>query len=124
MARPRKRLPLIEQIAESGRHRLFVRKPSNFDVLLEDERGEPLLRLTASNLSVGGLYLQGPMPMRIGARSFLSFSLPTAQLPICLIGQVVRIDRLADETVPQGLGIRFTEVSAKARHAIEMWLNS
>lgn len=131
MGRPRKHLPLSEKIAAAGEHRLFPRKPATFDVILEDEHGEPLLILAAENLSVGGVFLQGDVPLRVGTHTLLSFQLDPMLPPIRLVGEIVRVQWLEapEETdaavLPrEGFGVRFVEVAPALRSTIEAWVTA
>lgn len=128
MGRPRKHPPLSEKIAASGEHRLFPRSPATFDVILEDEQGAPLLILAAENLSVGGIFLQGDVPLRIGTHTLLSFQLDPQQPPIRLVGEIVRVQWVedvdaGDATSPprEGFGVRFVEVAPALRAMIVAW---
>lgn len=116
MGRPRKRLPLLDQALANGERRLFVRKPLKEHVILEDELGDPLLQLECTDLSLGGLYLRGEVPMRVGSRAFLAFRIPSVAAPLRLVGEVVRMG-------PHGLGIRFIEVPHAIRMQLEQWLH-
>lgn len=122
MARPRKKPALLDQLAAGGDRRLFVRKPLKCQVIFEDELGEPLLALESENLSLGGLFLHGDIPIRTGARTFLSFHLPTAPMPIRLVGEVVRLQSAGAPV--HGMGIRFVEVPSDIRAQLEAWLTT
>lgn len=122
MGRPRKTNPLLDRIVGSGNQRVFDRKQAVIAVVLEDEQGLPLLLLDADNLSVGGLYLRGDVPIRTGAHLLLRFTLPGSEDPIRLVGQVVRTEREPSATHPSGMGIRFLEVSPEYRALIEAWV--
>lgn len=124
MGRPRKRLPLLDQLTAGGNRRVFSRKPLNKHVIFDDETGDPLLELTLTNIGIGGLFVEGDIPMRVGSKTFLSFSLPTAPSPIRLVGEIVRVERDATAAHIKGMGVRFVEVPTDVRHAIEQWLTT
>lgn len=123
MARPRKQGPLLEQMIQDGHHRMFERKSTELEVILEDEFGEPLLCVPARDLSRGGVYLCTFIPMRIGSHALLRFVLPDNNKFIRLVGEVVRVDRDSKEH-SIGLGLRFVEVESEIRHAIDGWVGA
>lgn len=123
MGRPRKQKPSIDPMAATQR-RLWMRQSLAADVVLEDESGEPLLLFSTHDISVGGLYVQSPIPMRVGARAFVSLALPTSATPIRLTAEVVRVDRKAVGSAPKGMGLRFVDVSAAQCRAIEQFCAS
>ena len=123
MARPRKQTRILEQMAETGQHRLFERKSTELQVILEDEMGEPLLRVPARDMSRGGVYLCTFIPMRIGSHALLRFILPDSENFIRLVGEVVRVDRDSKEQ-SIGLGLRFVEVESEIRSAIDGWVGA
>lgn len=124
MARPRKTLPLLDRVAAQGDQRLFTRKTTPIEVVLADEHGDPLLILDADNVSVGGMFLRGTVPMRVGAHVLLMFTLPNHPILLQLTGEVVRVDRtaMADPQHASGLGIRFLEVEKTALEVISAWV--
>ncbi|MBI2344065.1 MAG: PilZ domain-containing protein [Deltaproteobacteria bacterium] len=124
MARPRKRLPLLDQVAREGHQRLFERRQTIFSVWLEDEHGDPLMELSADNLSVSGLFLRTRISMRVGARLLLRFQVPNQTAPIRVVGEVVRVAREEDPAQALGLGVRFIELEAAVRRAIEQWIHA
>lgn len=126
MARPRKHLPLLEQLAAEGQRRICARRDFDGEVILEDEYGDPLLRLPAENLSVSGVYLKGRFPMRVGACAFLAFHLPTTDQPLRLVGEVVRVSRDDDDCAApvDGVGMRFIELNLHAREALRQYVGA
>ncbi|GEM_PF-4067425 len=123
MGRPRKNLPHLEQLAANGRQRLFTRKSVATEVWLEDELGEPLLALPAEDISVGGLLLRAALPLRVGARLFLSIPLPSQSLPIRLVGEVVRRVVVKEKGAVPAIGVRFIEVDPTQRAALQRWVS-
>lgn len=123
MGRPRKYPPLFDQLFDRGNRRLFVRKPLTNKVIFEDEWGDPLLEIPMTNLSLGGIFLQGALPIRPGSRAFLSFTLPASTTPIRLVGEIVRLERERHTSPTKGLGVRFVEVPPAVRTLLETWLN-
>lgn len=99
--------------------RLFPRAGLTADVILEDEHGEPLLALPAENVSIGGLFLHGNLPLRVGAHLLLSIPLPNQPVPLRVVGEVVRVERVGGETAVRGIGVRFIELPREARRTLE-----
>lgn len=122
MGRPRKKPPLLDQLAAGADRRLFIRKALDAPVIFEDELGDPLLILDGVDVSLGGLFLRGEIPIRIGARTFLSFQLPAVRAPIRLVGEVVRVTPTG--TRAQGMGVRFVEVPPEVLTQLVTWINA
>jgi len=101
----------------SGRQerRLFPRRPCRMKVVFEDEYKEGLFYVFSSDISLGGLFLEGDMPARPGAMLFLSFALPGKKRPVRATGEVVR-------SVGGGMGIRFVGLGEKAEKRIKTYL--
>ncbi|MBI2346620.1 MAG: PilZ domain-containing protein, partial [Deltaproteobacteria bacterium] len=104
-----------------GNRRLFDRKLFENKVIFEDESGDPLLELPMTNLSVGGLYLAGDVPIRQGAKVLLSFKLPSQATPIRVVGEIVRLERTGHGHHLKGLGVRFVEIPPETVSAIQQW---
>ncbi len=108
--------------------RLTARKPWQGKVIFEDERGEPLIYVFSDNISESGIFLASAIPMQIGTRAFLSFTLPTGA-EVRTIGEVVRITAEKGKSVrkdPQrtGMGIRFLDLSEDQRRRINSFCAS
>jgi uncharacterized protein (TIGR02266 family) len=71
------------------------------------------------NLSALGGFIRTPTPLEMGEQLALRFRVPGSELPLNLVGQVVW--RNADPGKPGGvgMGIRFVEMTAHDREAIE-----
>lgn len=123
MARPRKNRRLLDTVA-AGPRRIFSRRELATEVILEDEQGEPLMIVPAEDVSLGGLFVRGELPLRIGGHVLLRLALPSRLEPLRLVGQVARLARKTPEGRPTGVGIRFVEVPAEIRSAIEQWLHA
>lgn len=124
MARPRKKLRLLDAVDARGHRRIFSRRALQSEVMLEDEHGEPLVILPATDVSTGGLFVRSSIPLRVGAHALLRFALPNRLQPLRLVGQVVRLERKTPESRPTGVGIRFVEVPGDIKTAIEQWLHA
>ncbi|MBI4366755.1 MAG: PilZ domain-containing protein [Deltaproteobacteria bacterium] len=136
MGRPRKKPTLLETFAARGEQRCFPRIGVRIPLVCEDELGEPLLALTATNLSAGGLYLEGDVPFRIGSRVLLALPLPRrttdaggpvppehgAGETLRLVGEIVRAEQVEPMQRRKGMGIRFIEVPRATREQLERWL--
>lgn len=101
--------------------RVFPRKTMRTQVILEDEFGDGFIYFYTTDVSLGGLFIESEIPLRIGTKMFLSFTLP-AEAPrlIRTTGEVVRVERLTTVyTGVSGLGIRFIDLPEADRNAIE-----
>ena len=99
--------------------RLSFRRKWRAKIVFEDEFGEGILYLYSKDISLGGLFLETPPPLKLGAHLFLSFVLPGKKRPLKMTGQVVRMVDSGEETGPhRGAGIRFTDLDAKTFKAL------
>jgi hypothetical protein len=114
--------------SEGAEKRLSPRKDWVGRVIFEDERGEPLIYIHSENISVSGIYLASNIPMQVGSRAFLSFTLPTGA-EIRTIGEVVRIKRdprtsSRKDPARVGMGIRFLDLTTDQRQRITSFCES
>jgi hypothetical protein len=124
MGRPRKRLPLLDQVDVRSGQRIFERRAEATEVILEDEFGEPLIILPVEDISLGGLFIRCNIPMRVGAHALLRIVLSSESKPIRLVGEVVRVARDDPAGAPTGLGVRFVEVTPDIREALVRWIEA
>lgn len=102
--------------------RLHPRKTLRTRVVLEDEFGEGFIYLYTTDVSLGGLFVESEIPLKVGTKMFLSFSLGDESSLIRTTGEVVRLEKLA-ATYPgvSGLGLRFLDLDESDRKAIEKY---
>ncbi len=93
--------------------RVFQRNIIETNVYFDDEFGKPITYLAAKDVSLGGLFLEGSIPLQVGALAFLSFELNGER--ISTTGQVVR-------RPTGGIGIRFLGLSKEAESIINKFL--
>ncbi len=74
----------------------------------------------ASNLSIGGLFLEGTLPQEPGTVVRVRFTLPGATAPIEARAEIVH----APESQGRGMGLRFVELSEADRAGIEAFVGS
>jgi Tfp pilus assembly protein PilZ len=55
------------------------------------------------NISAGGLFIETQLPLFVGLKLSMTFSLPKAQDPIRITGEIVRVDS-------KGIGIQFDKL--------------
>ena len=108
--------------------RLNPRKDWVGKVVFEDERGEPLIYVYSENISISGIYLASDIPMQLGSRAFLSFTLPSGA-EIRTIGEVVRVKREERSSSRQdpprmGMGIRFLDLTLDQRQRVTSFCES
>lgn len=99
---------------ETNEKRLNLRRNWRAKIILEDEFGEGLIYLYSNDISLGGLLLENPPPLKLGSQLFLSFYLPGKKRPIRVTGQVVRfVEHSFNGTaaVEKRAGIRFVDLT-------------
>lgn len=99
----------------STNKRLTPRKDWRGKVIFEDERGDPLIYVFSENISPSGIFLATEVPIQLGSKAFLSFTLPDG-VEVRTVGEVVRIQRestpgKAQEVSRLGMGIRFISLT-------------
>lgn len=98
----------------SHEKRLTLRRKWRSKIVFEDEFGEGIIYLYSQDISLGGLFLEEPPPLKAGSQLFLSFLLPGEKHPVKVTGQVVRlVDHGATGEISKGAGIRFVDFDAK-----------
>ncbi|MBU4484763.1 PilZ domain-containing protein [bacterium] len=100
--------------------RLYTRKKTEFPVFFEDEFGDPLIYLYSKDVSLGGIYLDGEVPIKVGSQAFMSFAFPDDYSPIKCTAKVVRVVREEDQI--NGFGIQFLNMSDIDRVRIENFM--
>ncbi len=105
--------------------RLFPRKKLRTRVVLEDETGEGFVFFYSTDISIGGLFFESDVPLKIGTRAFLSFALEEGDRPIRSIGQIVRVERESGAgVIILGVGVQFLDLAEENRRQIEAYVNS
>jgi uncharacterized protein (TIGR02266 family) len=72
----------------------------------------------AGNLSRGGMYLDQTIPIPVGTRVRLRFTLPGDNVPILVNGEIVSISA----TDALGMGVKFIAIDADAQARIDTYL--
>jgi len=105
--------------------REFPRHTLRTRVVLEDERGEGFIYFYATDISRGGLFIESEIPLKIGTKIFLSFTLQDNEEPIRTTGEVVRMEKLAPSyTGISGMGIRFLDLDSQDRQRLETFASA
>jgi uncharacterized protein (TIGR02266 family) len=88
------------------------------EMWVEETTGSERYFRRAGNLSRGGLRLEHTIPLPVGTKVNLTFTLPGDKAPIEVTGEIV------SATAPEDLrmGVKFTHLSAEARDKIEAFL--
>lgn len=73
----------------------------------------------AGNLSRGGLFLDQTIPLPLGTRVQLRFTLPGDSAPITVTGEIVSVS--ADTTL--GMGVKFVDLPEEAAARLEQYLS-
>lgn len=102
--------------------RLYPRRTLRTRVTLEDELGDGFIYFYTTDISLGGLFIESEIPLKIGTKIFLSFSLPDSDHVIRTTGEVVRLEKLAPSySGVSGMGIRYFELDPSDKQAIEAY---
>lgn len=105
--------------------RLNLRRPWRSKIVFADEFGRGLIYLYSKDISLGGVFLENPPPLRMGAQLLLSILLPGKKRPLKITGQVVRfVEHETDAKVRCGMGVRFVDVDPEARRHLVSFVNS
>jgi type IV pilus assembly protein PilZ len=72
----------------------------------------------AGNLSRGGMYLDQTIPIPLGTKVRLRFTLPGDNVPILVNGEIVSIS--ASDTL--GMGVKFVTVEPEAQARIDAYV--
>jgi uncharacterized protein (TIGR02266 family) len=99
-----------------GGPRLFIEVPIEYQTLRSFQKH------TAFNLTAQGVFIQTAVPFDMGDQVALRFQLPGRDLTVNVIGQVVWRNADPSKAGGMGMGIRFIEVAAGDREAIEQHL--
>lgn len=105
--------------------RLFPRKLMRTKIVFEDEFGDGMVWLHAEDISLGGLFIESDIPIKVGSYVFLSFFLPDSNIKIRATGQIVRAVKKAGSAELDGrggLGVRFVGLSSEATKAIQEYV--
>jgi uncharacterized protein (TIGR02266 family) len=102
--------------ANDKERRASVRQPVEMWVeeLME---GSQVFR-RAGNLSRGGMYLDQTIPIPVGTRVRLRFTLPGDDVPLVVMGEIVSISASA----ALGMGVKFVTVPDEAQSRIDLYL--
>ncbi len=106
----------------SDERRIFPRKTLRTQVVLEDELGEGFIYFYTTDVSLGGLFMESEIPLKLGTKIFLSFRLTENSEKIRTTGEVMRLEKLAP-TFPgiSGMGIRFIDLPDEDLEAIKQF---
>ena len=99
-----------------GGPRLFVEVPIEYQTLRSFHKS------TAFNLSAQGVFIRSAAPLEMDEHTVLRFQLPGQEAPVNVTGRVVWRNADPTKTGGMGMGIRFVEIAASDREAIERHL--
>ena len=104
--------------------RVHPRRTLRSQVIFEDESGEGFIYFYSTDISIGGVFLESDIPLKMGTRVFLSFSLKDDAAPIRAIGRVVRVEReTADSLTVVGMGVQFSDLQESSKKIIEDYVS-
>jgi uncharacterized protein (TIGR02266 family) len=106
-------------IKQGAEKRIYPRNVLRTKVIFEDESGEGFVYFYSTDISLGGIFLESDIPLKIGTRVFLSFTLRETERPIRATAQVMRVERAASDDLPVlGMGIQFTDLPEESKQRI------
>ena len=104
--------------------RVHPRRTLRTQVIFEDESGEGFIYFYSTDVSLGGLFLESDIPLKVGTRVFLSFSLRDGEAPIRAVGRVVRVERETAESLSIiGMGVQFSDLPEAAKQLIQNYVD-
>jgi len=108
--------------------RRYTRAPIHVEIYCEGEkdsrkRGKGVICLYATDISVGGVFLESTVPFALDSLLYLRFVLPTAKEEIRIMGKVVR-HQIDQDNLLEGMGIEFTHIGFAEKSLIEEYINS
>ena len=100
--------------------RVYPRKTLRSKVIFEDETGEGFIYFYSTDVSIGGIFLESDVPLKLGTHVFLSFTLREGEPSVRVTGRVVRVERAESESLPViGMGVQFVDLPESAKRAIQ-----
>ena len=77
------------------------------EMWVQETRGRDVYFMRASNVSAGGLFLEGSVPHPLGTNVALEFILPSLMQPLRVRGRIVNHPHAGGEL---GMGVEFSDV--------------
>lgn len=110
---------------KSAEKRIYPRKTLRSQLIFEDESGEGFIYFYSTDISLGGIFLESDIPLKVGTQVFLSFTLRDGEPPIRGTGTVVRLERNQEDQQPVvGMGLQFVELPEGAKKKIQGFIAS
>lgn len=108
--------------------RISPRKTFKTRVVFEDEFSEGFLTFLTTDISLSGIFIESEIPLQVGTRVFLKFSLHEGDASIQVSGVIARL--IAKPRGPgrrkrgfrTGIGIRFVGLKPEDLHRIERFV--
>ncbi|MBI2082116.1 MAG: PilZ domain-containing protein [Deltaproteobacteria bacterium] len=105
--------------------RIYPRKQLRTRVIFEDETGEGFVYFYTTDISMGGLFFESDVPLKLGTKVFLSFSLHEGDPLIRATGQVVRVEKESGGASQiLGMGIQYLDLPEAGRQAIVQYIQA
>ncbi|MFH1282831.1 MAG: PilZ domain-containing protein [bacterium] len=107
-------------------NRRYPRAPVNVEVTVEDIQGKTVtgigvLLLYASNISLGGVFIETNIPFECGSKLKIEFTLPETPRPLIARGRVIRISGGKSSNL-NGVGIEFQDLSVDDKKVIDSYI--
>ena len=103
--------------------RIFNRKTLRTKVVFEDETGEGFIYFYSTDVSLGGLFLESDIPLKVGTQVFLSFAIGERGPLIRTTARVVRLEKGTEESLNVvGMGTQFVDLSKESHEVLEAYV--
>ena len=105
--------------------RIYPRKTLRSQLIFEDESGEGFIYFYSTDISLGGIFLESDIPLKVGTQVLLSFTLRDGETPIRGTGMVVRLEHQAEDNQPVvGMGLQFVGLPEGAKKKIQEFIEA
>lgn len=109
---------------KTAEKRIFPRQVLRTKIVFEDESGEGFIYFYSTDISLGGIFLESDIPLKIGTKVFLSFSLGEGERPLRATAQVVRVERESGANLAVvGMGVQFVDLPETTKSEIQEFFN-
>lgn len=103
--------------------RIFPRKVLRTQIIFEDESGEGFIYFYSTDVSLGGIFLESDIPLKLGTKVFLSFTLGEGERPLRATARVVRVERDPSDILPViGMGVQFVDFPEEVKQKIQEYI--
>ena len=118
----------MEENKDIKERRKFPRAPVNVEILVYDSpsqltKGQGVLVFYTLDISVGGLFIETTVPLKIGSTIYLRFQLPGSPRIITTQAKIVRTNDPHTELM-QGMAAEFLHLSFEDKQSIDEYVKN